>query len=381
MTIESGAWVTAGTSTEGQGGDLTVNARDSVELIGTSSVNGIPSSQDAGTKGAGAAGDLTINTGRLIVRDGAVVSAGTSSEGQGANLTVNALDSVELIGTSAKTVNSMDFNNVLGGALGKSVFELLEGHPVPSGLITGTGRTGAAGNLTINTGRLVVQDGAQASIFTTGAQDAGRLTVHASEVELSGTSKNDPSPNAIIGPSLLTTAVSRTANGNGGNLTIETGHLIVRDGAEVNVSSEGRGNAGSLTVSARDIFLNTQGKLRASTPFGEGGNINLRVGDLILMRRTSSISAEASNNAKGGNITSNAPFIITVPSENSDITANASRGQGGNINITTQGIFGTQYRQRQTGQSDITASSDFGVNGVVNINTPGIDPSRGLVNL
>jgi large exoprotein involved in heme utilization and adhesion len=77
----------------------------------------------------------------------------------------------------------------------------------------------------------------------------------------------------------------------------------------------------------------------------------------------------------------NAKFIVGVPAENSDITANAFQGRGGNINITTSGIFGSQLRSRPTSQSDITASSEFGVDGTVQINTLDVDPSRGLATL
>ncbi|MHC5731332.1 MAG: filamentous hemagglutinin, partial [Nostoc sp.] len=61
--------------------------------------------------------------------------------------------------------------------------------------------------------------------------------------------------------------------------------------------------------------------------------------------------------------------------------ANAFNGNGGNINITTQGIFGLKYRDRLTRESDITASSQFGVSGTVQVNTIGIDPNSGLVEL
>jgi large exoprotein involved in heme utilization and adhesion len=104
----------------------------------------------------------------------------------------------------------------------------------------------------------------------------------------------------------------------------------------------------------------------------------------LLLRRNSNISTTsgtAQAGGDGGNIDINAKFIVGVPAENSDITANAFKGRGGNINIITSGIFGTQLRSRPTSKSDITASSDFGVNGTVQINTLDVDPSRGLTTL
>jgi large exoprotein involved in heme utilization and adhesion len=165
-------------------------------------------------------------------------------------------------------------------------------------------------------------------------------------------------------------------------LTITTGQLQVLDGAEVTVSAP-EGQAGDLTVTADSIRLDSQGKLTAVTGVENGGNINLLDLDLLLMRRNSLISAEALGTANGGNITINAKdgFVVAVPSENSDIVANAFKGNGGNINITTQGIYGLEYRPKLTAFSDINASSQFGVNGTVEINTPGIDPNTGLINL
>jgi large exoprotein involved in heme utilization and adhesion len=144
--------------------------------------------------------------------------------------------------------------------------------------------------------------------------------------------------------------------------------------------------AGDLQITAQTIQLDNRGKLTAATASGDGGNMTLQVQDLLLLRRNSEISTTAGiggAGGNGGNITIDAKdgFIVAVPSENSDITANAFTGNGGNIQITVQGIFGTQFREDLTPKSDITASSQFGVNGVVVINTPDVDPSRGLVAL
>jgi large exoprotein involved in heme utilization and adhesion len=67
--------------------------------------------------------------------------------------------------------------------------------------------------------------------------------------------------------------------------------------------------------------------------------------------------------------------------ENSDIIANAVQGNGGNITITTQGIFGLEFRPQLTPENDITASSQFGVNGTVEINEFSLDPDTGIVEL
>lgn len=97
------------------------------------------------------------------------------------------------------------------------------------------------------------------------------------------------------------------------------------------------------------------------------------------MRRESRISTNATEKATGGHITIDAPIILGL--ENSDISANAVQGSGGDIQITTQGILGLKYRDQLTSENDITASSEFGVSGTVQVNTIGVDPNSGLIEL
>ena len=204
---------------------------------------------------------------------------------------------------------------------------------------------------------------------------------------------------------LLTQAVGVAGAGAAGDLTIASGELIVQDGAQVNVSSEGTGDAGNLEVAVRSIQLDNKGKLTAETAAGNGGNITLRNPDLLLMRRNSEISTSAGSagaGGDGGNIDIiDAKFTVALPSENSDITANAFTGRGGRVQITAQGIFGlvprsleeiktllgtenpNQLDPTRLPSSDITAISQTNpsLSGQVTLNTPEVDPSRGLVNL
>jgi large exoprotein involved in heme utilization and adhesion len=85
------------------------------------------------------------------------------------------------------------------------------------------------------------------------------------------------------------------------------------------------------------------------------------------------------NNTTGGNITINTGVLAAL--ENSDISANSTDGRGGNIYISTQGLFGIQFRPQQTFLSDITATRRTSeLQGTVQINK-GIDPTRGLTQL
>jgi len=353
VTLTNGSQIEASTLGSERGGNLIVTASDAVELIGISVTTQLRSSLGTlvypGATGAG--GNLTLETGRLILRDGAQIGTSTFGSGAAGTLTVRASDLVELSGKSAP------------GQVGSGLFTV-----VPRGA------TGAGGNLILDTRRLIVRDGTVVSAATSGDGRGGALAVSASEsVELIGTSADG------MVPSILT-ARTRGAEA-AGDLKISTGQLIVRDGAQVNVSSIGSGNAGNLEVQARSIFLDKNGQLLARTASGNGGNIRLNVRDLLLQRHNSQIATDAGGTGNGGNIDINSQFIVAVPNENSDITANAVEGRGGNINITTSGIYGQEFRPSPTPRSDITASSDFGVNGTVQINTPDVDPSRGLTNL
>lgn len=55
---------------------------------------------------AGQAGDLTVSTQTLTLRDGAAISADTFADGEGGNVTVNTTDSIQVIGRSRLQSNS-----------------------------------------------------------------------------------------------------------------------------------------------------------------------------------------------------------------------------------------------------------------------------------
>ncbi len=284
------------------------------------------------------------------------MNASTSGKGKGGSLTVDAQD-VRLIGTGA---DPQFFSGLTTSAQPNS--------------------TGDAGDLTIKTNTLLVQDGSQVGAATFGSGKGGNLTVDAQDVQLIGTSAD---PQFVSG---LGASAQPNSTGDAGDLTIKTNTLLVQDGAGVGVQSFGTGTAGNMILNARSIRLNNDALLSANTqsakvdPNSEQATININ-SQFLIMSRNSNIRTNATGeNVIGGNINIDTDFLVAF--ENSDISANSTDFRGGRVKINASGIFGTQFRDARTPESDITArGASPELSGTVEINTPDVDPSRGLVNL
>lgn len=425
LQLQEGSQISASTLGTGQGGDLTIRASESVELVGARSdispgsklfvIAGFaPSSLITRTEGSGNAANLTIETRQLIVERGASISASTLGDGKGGTIAIQASDSVTLSGPSpiASLGTGLFAQAISGKGSGGSL--LVETHTLtiqnianisastfsagdagdvtiraseiiltrrpdlPNGGALSVqslrGSTGQGGNLTIDTDRLTINGGSQISVGarTGAAGRGGSLNVIARDaVEVSGKSANGQLSSALFGRG--------EGSGGAGDVRIETGRLIVADGAEITVSGTGTGSAGNLEILADSIALQNNGSISATSAAGDRGNITLQARQVQLLDR-SNISTNATGNATGGNISIDTDTLVALT--NSNITANADRSFGGRVSITSQGIFGIQFRDREDpGTSDITASSSLGsqFSGTVTIQTPEINPNQGLI--
>ena len=153
LSLTDGSVISSFSFGEKPGKVLTINASESLEILGTGTFGGTASTQIGSsslatiTLGDGNGGDINITTQRLIVQDGGGISTRATSSslnpnpvGNSGNLTINASDSVTIAGSSP----------VVGA----------------SALLVSTQASGNAGNLTLNTGILNVTDGGKISAQT-----------------------------------------------------------------------------------------------------------------------------------------------------------------------------------------------------------------------
>ncbi|MDJ0736009.1 MAG: filamentous hemagglutinin N-terminal domain-containing protein [Nostocaceae cyanobacterium] len=83
---------------KGKGGKVEVQASELVEVSGIRPSLLASSSLDTSSDGIGNAGDIKISTGKLIVRNGGRVAVSTSGLASGGNLHINATESIEISG-------------------------------------------------------------------------------------------------------------------------------------------------------------------------------------------------------------------------------------------------------------------------------------------
>jgi len=230
--------VNAGTRSSGAGGDVwlvggEIAIRNSEILVATA--------------GDGPGADLIVRADGLYVADDALLSTKSFSRGPGGAIDVE-VDNLRLetggrIGSEAiSTGPAGDVRIVADDVSVSDAGSSMSGTFISSDTLSQSPMATAAngGNVTVEADTLSLTDGGQIFSRSTGRSPGGSLTVTADSVSLEGRSGSRPSA--------ISTATQ--FQGDGGALTITADSVVVSDGAEIQSSTEGLGNAGSIAILA-----------------------------------------------------------------------------------------------------------------------------------
>ncbi|MBW4508009.1 MAG: filamentous hemagglutinin N-terminal domain-containing protein [Scytonematopsis contorta HA4267-MV1] len=229
LFLRNGAVINASTLGKGDGGNIKIQATDTIFASGIGS-NFVPSSirSNVEQNAIGNAGDINISTQNLSFRDGARITASTLGRGNAGTVRIQAGD-ISFDGVGSTGFSSGIFNAVFENGLGN------------------------AGGIDISTGKLSLTNGAVIDASTFGIGDAGRVKIKASDtIFASGIGSN-------FVPSSIRSNVQEKATGNAGGIDISTQNLSFRDGARITASTLGSGNAGTVRIQAGDISFDGVG--------------------------------------------------------------------------------------------------------------------------
>ena len=362
LSIQDGSQIVAITQGDLQGGTISIETSELVELQGISSEGQIPSSIQNHTQGTGDSGDLIINTGKLKISDGALIFAATFAGGTGGDISITTSEGIEITGSgfdryqetfirgillgttrSAEEVNGISvgtlgagksgnvvletpslqmsngasifsptFANGIGGDIQINTSESLEirGGALQSG--SAFNSTGPAGDIIVNGKDLKIADGGIIVSATLGSAAGGNIIINASEsLEL----VNTP-PEALIPGGIL--ANSSQGTGQAGDIQIDTKNLSITDGAVIN------NNSGAIIPNP----TLPGGFLRL--PGGLGGNIQINASNSV------NIAGISSNGVTSSGIGTTALSGLTSPAGEIDIsTKNLTLQDGARINAAT----------------------------------------------
>ena len=369
----------------GDTGDVAITARESILVFTDETTANLGFIQLRVQEGAtGNGGSLSLSTPRLQLLDGGQINVDTRGEGNAGNLHVFAT-SVEVIGNFAS---------------------------FPSGIFLRTESSGDGGNLTLETERLLLEDGGVLDSITTGTGAAGNITVRAAEsVEIRGIDPNG-FPRGIVasgevigqvldeglgtsGDILVETGLLRveqgrilsTAAGAGdaGNVTIRATEVEVSDtvenplsdlgGLSVAVDTEATGRGGNLTIEAERLRVFDGGEITASTlGIGDGGNLILEVDEIEVTGFSengdiSRIAASSETQANAGSINIDAD-TLTLRDGGEISVSSLGSGSAGNLNVDAPSIF-------LDNNASLNADLQAGTQGNITLDTADLRLRRG----
>ena len=312
----------------------------------------------------GDGGNINIAAQRLNLTGGTQIASATAGRGNTGNVTIKVSENINLDGQRSNGV------------------------PSTIGSVAALGSEGNGGNVEITTGTLNVTNGGQIQAATSGRGNAGNATIVASNsINLDGEGK--------IGASAIGSVVSPGAVGNGGMLSLTAPTLNLTNGAQIQASTLGRGNAGSLRIFASNsVNLDGQGSQGASViaspvepgAVGNGGNLEINT-DTLNITNGAQIQAATFGRGNAGNVKIAASNTINLDGQThrgASVIASSVQpggvGNSGNLEINTDTLNITNGAQIQAatfgrgnaGNVKIAASNTINLDGQTHRGASGI---------
>ena len=213
----------------------------------------------------------------------------------------------------------------------------------------GLGATGNTGDISVKARSLSLVNGAGLSSISRGQGNAGNISVDVRDrVALAG---NNSSINNIL---------FSEGNGLGGDITIDARSLSLTDGAFIQATTFGKGDAGNVYVRAEDfVSLANNTDLRTTQirtvveagAVGNGGTIDIQTRSLSLANgaqlAASVFKGSPGGQGKGGDILINASDAVNITGFGINgfssgvltATEEGAKGPAGNITVNTTGRF------------------------------------------
>ncbi|MDP3090901.1 MAG: filamentous hemagglutinin N-terminal domain-containing protein [Nitrospira sp.] len=282
LEMLNGSRINTITKSSGRGGDVAITTTGPILIsgefpkdipeplfsLGTIHPSGIFTSTIGGkcSGPCGSAGNIAITTGSLAMGTGSQIDSGTSSNGQGGNITIAAIDKIAMSGTLTTSQPGGIQSRTIGTA--------------PD--------AGSGGNIFLTAGQSVtISDGASVSASSTGPGNAGNIAINAGQqfemrnssvkTEAAQASGGNIDIQAIDRIRLVNSSISTSVlggSGSGGNITIDPNVVILQNSQVIAQAVQGAG--GNISITTPLFLADASSLVDASSQFGLNGTVNIQ---------------------------------------------------------------------------------------------------------
>jgi filamentous hemagglutinin family protein len=399
ITLTEGSQINSNTLIAGHAGNITLLAQQELAIKGHDQTGQVKSGILSDTLGPNSGGEVIIAAGTLLMDEDARISAKTSNIGNAGSLSI-AVDTLSISNGAQIDVSTGTRQQNLGtGKAGQLTIVAQDAVHIrgssegqTTGLISNVFSRGEGGSIKITAPQVTIEEGGSIQALTIFQGKAGNVNLKVDNLQLldggiiqantfhqgqGGEVNIEASEKVLIegeGTGIGVSVASPFGRGSAGNVNLNTRQLQLRAGGTIAASSQGIGNAGNIFVTLAAKLQMQNSFIKTSTIQADGGNITITTPHYLYLRDSEISTSVGTGFGGGGNITLQPQFIIQ---DNSPIIAEAFGGPGGNIDITTTGI----YQFPLISESRISASSQFGLDGVVTVNAPDENVMEGMIAL
>jgi filamentous hemagglutinin family protein len=352
FSIADGARLVSSTDGEGDAGNITINAANSVSLNNSDLFTSVLFS------GIGNAGRIDITTPNISVTNGSKLASSTNGEGNAGKIAINAANSVLLDNSNLST--EVDFSGIgKGGDINITTNNLSLDNSAK--LSSETSGEGEGGNINLQVGSLSMNNNARLEAATIGKSNAGNITINATDnVSLNN---SEISNDTIVG------------QGNAGNININTKNLsLTNDSIFFNFVGLSTGAAGKIQINASDTISLDNSRFISGSLFGKGsgsaGEIIISTKNLFLTNKSSLSGSSFFSKKNAGDIVINATDAVSLNNSTLSSAVFLGEGKGGSIDINTKKLSLTNDSSVDSSYTKGTkSSSQLGSAGNINLNT------------
>ncbi|MEH1812087.1 MAG: S-layer family protein [Nostoc sp.] len=280
LLLSNGAALTSATFGSGSSGKVTIRTNHTTVM--GQSPSGLYSNISSTTFATGNAKTLTLDTAKLQILDGGAVGTTTFFAGNGGDISINATESIEISGRSRSNNSSINSSSILLPPLLRQRFHLPDNLTANAGNVSittpnltvtdggtvsvtsqGSGNGGSL-NITANTIRLDRIGSIQAK---TESGNGGNIALQVGKLLVLR-------DNSAI-------AATAGGNGDGGNININAPIIVGLENSDI-IANAIKGRGGNIQITTQGIFglklrdrLTPESDITASSQFGLSGTVQV----------------------------------------------------------------------------------------------------------